>query len=229
MKEGAKEIYKAFWATFHEVMKKEGATFTFDENYGHGGNRWGKVNDSAAGFQSAPAFIGGEVSVQKKRIRANIYIPNDKKLFRQLEEDKENIEKTFGDKLDWEYDCGMASRIIKDLNGFDVKNKSLHPQIARELIRLLERFIVTFDHTLVPYRNNMTEHEKMRAELTSSLRFKVFRRDNYNCRICGRSSTDGVTLHIDHIIPIAKGGTSELDNLQTLCKDCNQGKGTKFM
>ena len=35
---------------------------------------------------------------------------------------------------------------------------------------------------------------------------------------------DGVTLHIDHIIPVSKGGTDELSNLQTLCADCNLNK-----
>jgi 5-methylcytosine-specific restriction endonuclease McrA len=33
-----------------------------------------------------------------------------------------------------------------------------------------------------------------------------------------------VTLHIDHIVPVSKGGASEMDNLQTLCFDCNEGK-----
>ena len=64
-----------------------------------------------------------------------------------------------------------------------------------------------------------------RKKLSSKLRFQVFKRDNYTCQICGRSAQDGVQLHCDHIKPVAKGGKTELDNLQTLCQECNLGKG----
>jgi hypothetical protein len=69
-----------------------------------------------------------------------------------------------------------------------------------------------------------------RSKLSAKLRYEVFKRDNYRCKICGRSNAeDGVKLHCDHIVPIAKGGLTELSNLQTLCQDCNLGKGTQDM
>ena len=68
-----------------------------------------------------------------------------------------------------------------------------------------------------------------RAKVTDELRFKVLKRDNYRCRICGASSKDGVHLHVDHIIPLAKGGKTTLDNLQTLCERCNMGKSDSLM
>lgn len=60
------------------------------------------------------------------------------------------------------------------------------------------------------------------------LRLKVFRRDDYKCQICGKSPAirHGVVLHIDHIVPFAKGGKSILDNLRTLCSECNIGRGS---
>ena len=59
-----------------------------------------------------------------------------------------------------------------------------------------------------------------------SLRLKVLNRDNFKCIFCGKSpATDfGTKLHIDHIIPFSKGGKSTLENLQTLCEECNLGK-----
>ena len=65
--------------------------------------------------------------------------------------------------------------------------------------------------------------------INKSMRFDVFRRDNFKCMLCGASpATDSkVTLHADHIIPASKGGETTLKNLQTLCKDCNLGKGAK--
>lgn len=58
------------------------------------------------------------------------------------------------------------------------------------------------------------------------MRFKIMQRDNFKCRICGKipANNPGVMLHVDHIIPCAKGGTAEIENLQTLCWECNLGK-----
>lgn len=52
----------------------------------------------------------------------------------------------------------------------------------------------------------------------------VWMRDGGRCRECG-STKD---LQIDHIIPFAKGGSSEPDNLQILCKNCNLKKGDEI-
>lgn len=60
-----------------------------------------------------------------------------------------------------------------------------------------------------------------RKDISVRKRFLVFKRDRYRCRICGRS---GIELEVDHKIPVEKGGSDALDNLQTLCFDCNRGK-----
>ena len=58
------------------------------------------------------------------------------------------------------------------------------------------------------------------------LRFLVMRRDNFLCRMCGAtpSINPGTVLVVDHIHPWAKGGETVLENLQTLCQQCNGGK-----
>jgi hypothetical protein len=58
------------------------------------------------------------------------------------------------------------------------------------------------------------------------LRFLVLKRDNFKCKICGKSpATDPkIVLHVDHIKPWSKGGETVLENLQTLCSICNIGK-----
>ena len=71
------------------------------------------------------------------------------------------------------------------------------------------------------------QRRKERAKMTPSLRYEVLRRDHFRCQICGAEQSDGVKLHVDHIIPIAKGGKTELSNLRTLCDLCNIGKGAK--
>lgn len=62
---------------------------------------------------------------------------------------------------------------------------------------------------------------------TTHLRKQVLKRDNYNCIICGKSSSDGVVLTLDHVIPYSRGGETTKDNLVTLCENCNILKGNK--
>ncbi len=68
-----------------------------------------------------------------------------------------------------------------------------------------------------------------RGLITQSVRFEVFKRDGYRCQICGRDRADGAKLVVDHIVPVAKGGKSTMDNLQTLCFECNSGKSDRSM
>lgn len=65
-----------------------------------------------------------------------------------------------------------------------------------------------------------------RSSLGKSTRFEVFKRDSFTCQYCARKSPD-VVLEVDHIEPIAKGGTNDLLNLITACKDCNAGKSDR--
>lgn len=62
------------------------------------------------------------------------------------------------------------------------------------------------------------------AHVSSRTRTRIFTRDHFRCRRCGAGPNDD-RLVIDHIVPVALGGTSEDENLQTLCDPCNQGKG----
>ena len=66
-----------------------------------------------------------------------------------------------------------------------------------------------------------------RGKVSNSLRYDIMNRDHFRCVICGASAQDGAKLHVDHIVPIAKGGKSIPSNLRTLCDKCNIGKGDK--
>jgi hypothetical protein len=65
-----------------------------------------------------------------------------------------------------------------------------------------------------------------RKPVSTATRFDVFKRDRFTCVYCGRQPP-AVILHIDHIIPVAEGGTNESGNLCTACSDCNLGKGAR--
>jgi hypothetical protein len=51
-------------------------------------------------------------------------------------------------------------------------------------------------------------------------RIKVYERDGYACRSCGKQLTR-FTATVDHVKPIAEGGDNSVENLVTLCLDCN--------
>lgn len=58
------------------------------------------------------------------------------------------------------------------------------------------------------------------------MRFEVFKRDSFTCQYCGAKAPD-VLLEIDHIEPVARGGTNDLLNLITSCVACNAGKSDR--
>lgn len=60
------------------------------------------------------------------------------------------------------------------------------------------------------------------------LRFTVFHRDGFTCQYCG-SQPPAVVLVADHILAVANGGATVLDNLITSCEACNQGKSDKHL
>lgn len=65
-----------------------------------------------------------------------------------------------------------------------------------------------------------------RQSLPLKVRYAVFKRDGFRCVECGKSpsSNRNIELEVDHIIPVSRKGTNSMNNLQTLCRECNQGK-----
>ena len=50
---------------------------------------------------------------------------------------------------------------------------------------------------------------------------RIFSRSRGECDICGARKN----LAIDHIVPLCKGGSNDLNNLRALCRTCNSRKG----
>lgn len=64
------------------------------------------------------------------------------------------------------------------------------------------------------------------GQLSPGTRERLFELQNGSCNGCGCALVDS---HIDHIVPLVRGGTNTDDNVQLLCPTCNLSKGSKTM
>ncbi|MEL6758221.1 MAG: HNH endonuclease [Pseudomonadota bacterium] len=67
-----------------------------------------------------------------------------------------------------------------------------------------------------------------RKNIPTKTRFAVLRRDGFRCSYCGHAPPDRL-LEVDHVLPVAEGGTNDLFNLVTICHICNNGKGADLL
>lgn len=57
----------------------------------------------------------------------------------------------------------------------------------------------------------------------------IIERDKSICYICGIVCTEGVNLHLDHVIPLSRGGSHTADNLRVCCSTCNWRKASRLL
>lgn len=98
----------------------------------------------------------------------------------------------------------------------DIEIAAAEPQAEAEL-RNLEQF---------PLQKIIELYPKIGLQLKEDA-FAAARNDDgsYVCAGCGEVFPTRLFLQVDHIVPMAKGGLSVPDNLQVLCRTCNQRKG----
>jgi hypothetical protein len=58
------------------------------------------------------------------------------------------------------------------------------------------------------------------------IRERIFTRDKFICRYCGEFAPDP---ECDHVIPLARGGSHDDENLATACQPCNRKKSAKLL
>lgn len=91
------------------------------------------------------------------------------------------------------------------------------------------------EHTSATRRDHdHRRRARMRGAFVAPVyRRRIFERDNWTCQICLVSvDRDSVVPHpraptLDHVIPLARGGTHEPSNTQLACFRCNCAKGDK--
>lgn len=107
------------------------------------------------------------------------------------------------------------------------KGRNTYSQNDIFLIETIEYEIDIIKKEIEHKNSRQVQIKRERSIITPGLSYNIFKRDSFKCKICGSKESDGVKLHVDHIIPISKGGLSNESNLQTLCDTCNLGKSNK--
>lgn len=116
---------------------------------------------------------------------------------------------------------------VGDMHGLKEKYQNLYKNPYISIADIFD--IIMTDLGLPPRYRDVVASVRVnnnRTKLSAKLRMDVFDRDRHACQICGAKAPD-VVLHVDHILPVSKGGLTELRNLRTLCAECNLGRGDK--
>lgn len=79
---------------------------------------------------------------------------------------------------------------------------------------------------LIQYHRRRTQERGNGGKYTVAEWKQLCNHYGNKCLRCGRSD---VKLTADHVVPVALGGTSNIDNLQPLCLPCNLWKGARHM
>lgn len=106
-----------------------------------------------------------------------------------------------------------------------LKSRSTPPRDPWRAIRALHERGVLIKVRKGVYRYDpdaVVENELQ--DFTPEQKEEIFRRDNYQCIVCGLGRKDGIEIHADHIVPRSRGGKAEVDNGQTLCTAHNLRK-----
>lgn len=71
------------------------------------------------------------------------------------------------------------------------------------------------------------KHKEQRAEAKKRYKREHSELYGYRCLCCGQQFSSGLT--VDHVVPLALGGSNWISNIQPLCHHCNSKKHTKII
>lgn len=80
----------------------------------------------------------------------------------------------------------------------------------------------------ISHKNNETKRRKAEGKFTLKEWQDKKKEFNYTCPACFKKEPE-IKLSIDHIIPLVKGGSNYIENIQPLCMPCNSRKNNKFI
>jgi HNH endonuclease len=114
---------------------------------------------------------------------------------------------------------------------FLATNEFINEESEEEACLLIKRHVLAEDKKLMRLKMEVEALERAagqvgykRTTIPEVVKLVVWERDEGKCVRCGSTHN----LHFDHIIPVAKGGSSSEENIQLLCADCNLEKSDRI-
>jgi 5-methylcytosine-specific restriction endonuclease McrA len=128
----------------------------------------------------------------------------------------------------------FAARVGERRAEEEEETRDLYRRAVRQLVRVgflearedSEMDLILSSMDSIKIEEN--DRGRARRNLGNALRFEVLSSHGFACRYCGRRAPF-VALEVEHVVPVALGGTSERKNLVPACTDCNAGKGKRHV
>lgn len=182
-------------------------------------DEWKNLNN----FYKGKRFKDGyENQCKKCRLKA-MAISNEKRKEDRLKYNKEYYKRTREKQL--LYKQKNAEHYRKYKQKYYLANKEYYRKKEKEYRQTEQGKEARFNAEL------KRRSKKNNVRFTPIQRKYILNRDKWKCQNCDCKVHDSSKnwntpnkAHIDHILPISKGGDSEPSNLQTLCRTCNLSK-----
>lgn len=229
-----------------------GLEFMVAENKDEINQFWVDTSRLIKHFRDYPTHIFTEIPIGSKyectQCKIEYKLPNNNSEYSYLSNDIDGMIKHLGEcnkskfkrkdniklsccdrpsRYEIEYSIGTTYLVCdhcyhKDIFQIGIKNKKEIDSNIEKLKKLRDS-IPELQKFQIPKKKKTTPLKRKRGVLPQGLRHLVFKKSNFKCVQCGVSKKES-SLHIDHILPLSRGGTDELDNLQILCRECNLDK-----
>lgn len=199
-----------FDSVFQEPLKKEEHNASFDlviKQASENKQKWKEYTDKLFSLDIANTKINNNT-----RLPNYIYEKVERKIINDIKLEKPVFDPTV--RVVKTYTSPAGRNTYEDSKDYTLEDINKHREYLDEK-----------DKKERAYKESV---EYQRSLMTPSLRYDILKRDDFRCQICGHSQEDGVKLHVDHILPIAKGGETKEENLRALCSNCNIGKSAKY-
>lgn len=111
---------------------------------------------------------------------------------------------------------------IEEADVFPSINKAIEV-INRAKKKTTNYHVYDMETKRICWKNN--KKKKKRKQYSQEVRELIYRQADGYCQLCGKKLTYNQAT-LDHIIPLAMGGSNSVDNLQLSCIQCNRLKGS---